>query len=194
MARNIMATPTPASAPIPQAPDSPRESESPPPPGPQGDLEIELLNLAQKLYDLGITVVSDLTKEKDKPGNGKNVGARVNHVIESLGMLEKMSDSVTTMVPLQVLADIDNSRNPMLLTKERLERAATENQFMNGKIHAIESYRRMLDEALVQNFPDLGEHLMESAMLTAAGAHGVKMEEDGMPGPSGHVNGLANGA
>ena len=61
-----------------------------------------------------------------------------NHVIESLGMLEKMSDSVTTMVPLQVLADIDNSRNPMLLTKERLERAATENQFMNGKIHAIE--------------------------------------------------------
>lgn len=77
MARNIMSTPTPVSAPAPQAPDSPRESESPPPPGPQGDLEIELLNLAQKLYDLGITVVSDLTKEKDKPGNGKNVGTRV---------------------------------------------------------------------------------------------------------------------
>ena len=56
-----------------------------------------------------------------------------DHVIESLGMLEKMSDSIATMVPLQVLADIDNSRNPMLLTKERLERAATENQFMNGK-------------------------------------------------------------
>ena len=54
-------------------------------------------------------------------------------------MLEKMSDSITTTVPLQVLADIDNSRNPMLLTKERLERAATENQFMNGKIHAIEA-------------------------------------------------------
>ena len=53
-------------------------------------------------------------------------------------MLEKMSDSITTTVPLQVLADIDNSRNPMLLTKERLERAATENQFMNGKIKAIE--------------------------------------------------------
>lgn len=33
--------------------------------------------------------------------------------------------------------DIDNSRNPMNLTKDRLERAATENQFMNGKIHAL---------------------------------------------------------
>lgn len=41
------------------------------------------------------------------------------------------------MIPMQVLADIDNSRNPMFLTKERIERAATENQFMNGKIHAI---------------------------------------------------------
>ena len=49
MARNIMSTPTSVSAPAPQAPDSPRESESPPPPGPHGDLEIELLNLAQKL-------------------------------------------------------------------------------------------------------------------------------------------------
>jgi len=41
------------------------------------------------------------------------------------------------MVPMQVLADIDNSRNPMQLSKDRLERAATENQFMNGKIAAI---------------------------------------------------------
>ena len=49
-----------------------------------------------------------------------------------------MSGSVDTMVPMQVLVDIDNSRNPMQLTKERLERAATENQFMNGKIHAID--------------------------------------------------------
>jgi mediator of RNA polymerase II transcription subunit 10 len=39
---------------------------------------------------------------------------------------------------MQVLTDIDNGRNPMHLTKDRLERAATENQFMNGKIKAIE--------------------------------------------------------
>jgi mediator of RNA polymerase II transcription subunit 10 len=39
---------------------------------------------------------------------------------------------------MQVLADIDNARNPMQLTRERLERAATENQFMNGKIAAID--------------------------------------------------------
>ncbi|TBU27738.1 transcription factor subunit Med10 of mediator complex-domain-containing protein [Dichomitus squalens] len=154
---------------------------------------MELLNLAQMLYNLGTTVVNDLTKEKDKPGNGKNVGARVNHVIKSLGVLEEMSETITTMVPMQVLADIDNSRNPMQLTKDRLERAATENQFMNGKIQAIESYRKMLDEALVQNFPELGEHLMGSSLRTAAGPHSVKMEEDATAGPSNNLNGHPNG-
>src|SRR5882762_1933940 len=92
-----------------------------------------------------------------------------------------MAQHVKTMIPIQVLADIDNSRNPMQLTRERLERAATENQFMNGKIAAInvriirlmpltgniratedfffQSYRKYLNEAIAQNFPELEAHL-----------------------------------
>ena len=35
-------------------------------------------------------------------------------------------------------SDIDNGRNPMNLTRERIERAAVENQFMNGKIAAVQ--------------------------------------------------------
>lgn len=48
-----------------------------------------------------------------------------------------MSQHVRTMIPMQVLTDVDNAKNPMQLTKERIERAATENQFMNGKIAAL---------------------------------------------------------
>jgi hypothetical protein len=59
------------------APDSPRSSQSPPPTGAQGDLELELLGLANALYNLGTTVINDSTKEKDKPGGGKQVGLRV---------------------------------------------------------------------------------------------------------------------
>ena len=93
-----------------------------------------------------------------------------------------MAQHVSLMIPMQVLADIDNSRNPMQLTRERLERAATENQFMNGKIAAIhvrmikppldigalsffffhQSYRKYLDEAIVQNFPELEPYLKEN--------------------------------
>ncbi|KAG6830187.1 hypothetical protein H0H92_001774 [Tricholoma furcatifolium] len=140
------------------APDSPRSSQSPVPSGIQGDLELELLGLANALYNLGTTVINDSTKERDKPGGGKQVGLRVNEVIGHLATIDDMGQHIPTMIPMQILNEIDNSRNPMQLTRERLERAATENQFMNGKIAAIDSYRKYLDDALVQNFPELEGH------------------------------------
>ena len=61
-----------------------------------------------------------------------------NQVVDHLATLDHSSQNIQTMIPMQVLLDIDNAKNPMVLTKDRLERAATENQFMNGKIAAIE--------------------------------------------------------
>ncbi|KAF9463191.1 transcription factor subunit Med10 of mediator complex-domain-containing protein [Collybia nuda] len=145
------------------APDSPRSSQSPPPTGSQGDLELELLGLANALYNLGTTVINDSTKERDKPGGGKQVGLRVNEVVNHLATVDDMAHHISATIPMQVLADIDNSKNPMQLTRERLERAATENQFMNGKIAAIDSYRQYLDEALAQNFPEIEALFMEKA-------------------------------
>jgi len=141
------------------APDSPRLSQSPPPSGAQGDIELELHGLANALYNLGTTVINDSTKEREKPGGGKQVGLRANEVIQHLATIDDMAQNIRTMIPFQVLQDVDNARNPMQLTKERLERAATENQFMNGKIAAIDSYRRLLNEALAKNFPDTAEYL-----------------------------------
>ncbi|KAJ7231470.1 hypothetical protein B0H12DRAFT_1239946 [Mycena haematopus] len=82
------------------APDSPRSSQSPPPSGTQGDLELELLGLANAL-------------------RGKAGGMRVNEVISHLATIDDMAQGLRTMIPLQVLADIDNARNPMQLTRER---------------------------------------------------------------------------
>lgn len=176
------------------APDSPRASESPPPTGIQGDLELELMGLANALYNVGATVIHDSSKDETIAGSGKPVGLRVyvylsyqkhtltlfpsTEVIQHLSNLDTMtSNSTITNIPIQVLADIDNSRNPMQLTRERLERAATENQFMNGKIQALEvllsslllfirahtmtcqSYTKLLDEALCESFPDLVPYL-----------------------------------
>jgi mediator of RNA polymerase II transcription subunit 10 len=114
------------------------------------------MGLANALYNLGTTVVNDSTKD---PGTGKQVGLRVyvrglhlewgpiflngftrgrNEVVGYLAGLDDRAPRHTTRVPMQILTDIDNGRNPMHLTKDRLERAATENQFMNGKIKAIE--------------------------------------------------------
>jgi len=61
-----------------------------------------------------------------------------NNVIQHLETIDSMVQPLEIMVPMQVLVDIDDARNPSQLTRERLERAATENQFMNGKIAAID--------------------------------------------------------
>ena len=76
------------------------------------------------------------------------------------------------------IRDIDNSKHPMFVSRDRIERAATENQWMNGKIKAIEvcrrpsinsrrlefihsakSYRDLLNEALVENWPETAPFL-----------------------------------
>ncbi|KAJ3840964.1 hypothetical protein F5878DRAFT_611671 [Lentinula raphanica] len=186
------------------APDSPRSSQSPTPEGFQGNLELELLGLANALYNLGTTVINDSTKERDRAVSGlgererggglglgggiggKQVGLRVNQVVQHLNIIDSLAHSELDahpeysvysefdppprsgsgsgpenriMIPFQILSDIDNARNPMGLTRERLERAATENQFMNGKIEGVRSYREYLNEALCLNFPDLEEYL-----------------------------------
>ena len=90
----------------------------------------------------------------------------------------------------------------MQLTRERLERAATENQFMNGKIAAMDvslisvategwffdgkrvwiwrfsyqSYRQYLDEALGQSFPELIPHLQQPTENPSPPNAGVVME------------------
>ena len=66
--------PRPSLIVLPPAPDSPRSAQSVPPTGIQGDLEQDLMGLANALYNLGTTVVNDSTKD---PGTGKQVGLRV---------------------------------------------------------------------------------------------------------------------
>ncbi|KAK1220994.1 hypothetical protein PQX77_016207 [Marasmius sp. AFHP31] len=128
-----MTVSTPANA------DSNRSpSPSPIPTGPQGDLELELMGLANAMYNLGTTVIHDSTKDAAAQGRtSKQLGPMVNDIVSHLGTIEEIGMQTRTMIPMQIISDIDNSKNPMNVTKERLERAATENQFMNGKIAAI---------------------------------------------------------
>ncbi|KAL0569580.1 hypothetical protein V5O48_012389 [Marasmius crinis-equi] len=144
-------------------------SPSPAPSGPQGDLELELMGLAHALYNLGTTVIHDSTKDAAAQGRtAKQLGPMVNDVVNHLGTIEDIGMQSRTMIPMQILSDIDNSKNPMNVTKERLERAATENQFMNGKIAAISSYQTLLNAELCQHFPELKEYL-ESATSSSSG-------------------------
>lgn len=93
------------------SPDSPADaSQTPIPSGVQGDVELELIGLANALYNLGTTVVNDLSKDRQqqnaKPGEPapvKPVGQRVNDVIGHLSATEQLADGLQTMIPMQIL-------------------------------------------------------------------------------------------
>ena len=59
-------------------------------------------------------------------------------MVRHLATLDLMSPELHTPVPLAVLESIDNARNPAAFTRETVERAATENQFLHGKMRAVE--------------------------------------------------------
>lgn len=92
-------------------------------PGNKSDIACASFSLYRVSYD--VTKQTELSRHR-------------NEVVHHLSMIDDMAAHIPTMIPIQIMSDIDNGRNPTHLTKDGLERAATENQFMNGKINAIE--------------------------------------------------------
>jgi hypothetical protein len=58
--------------------------------------------------------------------------------VQHLGAVDKLAPHLNTLIPTSVLLEVDQSRNPANFIRDVVERAATENQFMNGKIQAVE--------------------------------------------------------
>lgn len=116
---NLAWTSPPNSLPQPPRPqmkaqDSPRTSPSPPPlAGLQAETEQELIGLANALYNLGTTVITDSSKDRSKTNpesshvEGKPVGNRVNEVIDRLAALEDFSQKTTIMIPMQILQSVN---------------------------------------------------------------------------------------
>ncbi|CAE6422929.1 unnamed protein product [Rhizoctonia solani] len=95
--------------------------------------------VVQTLTELGVCFldVQPSSVTPDLPAG--LVGARVDQLVEHLGELEKLSSKLDMNVPLEALADIDQNKPPNNITKNRIDNAAAENQWINGWLHAIEA-------------------------------------------------------
>ncbi|KAF9518407.1 hypothetical protein BS47DRAFT_296690 [Hydnum rufescens UP504] len=105
--------------------------------GPLGALQTSLRKITYTLLELSVCA-QDVHPPKPEDGPHGRVALKVGEVISQLSELDAMKDSLRCRIPMQVLRDIDSNRNPHLVTKDRVERAAAENQFTSGKLAAIE--------------------------------------------------------
>ncbi|QRW24533.1 transcription factor subunit Med10 of mediator complex protein [Rhizoctonia solani] len=119
--------------------------------------------VVQTLTELGVCSmdVQPASANPELPGAGRSKSVRVlfRAITFRTRELEKLSSKLDMNVPLDVFRDIDQNKNPNNITKNLIDDTAAENQWINGRLHAIESYRDMLGEALREHFPALQPHL-----------------------------------
>ncbi|KAI9306721.1 transcription factor subunit Med10 of mediator complex-domain-containing protein [Cunninghamella echinulata] len=115
-------------------------------------VEDQLYDLLQVLFELTVMVYDF------QPDRNKLVWNKVNAVLEGYKSINELKDELNLFIPEEVISYVENGKNPDLFTQGFISRAATENQFTNGKIKAVDDFRSLLSEEFAKSFPDLYEN------------------------------------
>lgn len=83
--------------------------------------------------------------------------------------------------PLDVIQYIENGRNPDVYTREFVELAAKQNQYINGKMTAMFQFQNILGDAIKETYPELApavDNVKERTKFTGdLSKLGVKTED-----------------
>lgn len=114
---------------------------APPPPPPRVVIEQSLEQVIQSLLELGICA-SDVQETALESSNGQPgglIGRKTVQLVESLSNLHSIRSpgGDGLMIPLEVINQVDQGRNPHLFTKDFIERLAGENMYTNGILSAV---------------------------------------------------------
>ncbi|KAL0087068.1 transcription factor subunit Med10 of mediator complex-domain-containing protein [Phycomyces blakesleeanus] len=114
-------------------------------------LEEQLNEMLQVLFELSV-VVYDF-----QPEGNKLVWDKINAITDHYQKMDELKDGLEAFVPEEVINYVENGKNPDIFTQTFVERAASENQFTNGKIKAVDSFRNILSNEFLKSFPELSE-------------------------------------
>ncbi|KAL1931535.1 hypothetical protein VTP01DRAFT_9678 [Rhizomucor pusillus] len=113
------------------------------------ELEEQLNDLLQALFELSV-VVYDF-----QPDGNHLVWNKVNSILDHYQKIDQLKDNINTFIPEEVINYVEHGRNPDIFTQAFVERTASENQYTNGKIKAVEEFRSLLADEFAKSFPDL---------------------------------------
>ncbi|KAI9275567.1 transcription factor subunit Med10 of mediator complex-domain-containing protein [Phascolomyces articulosus] len=78
-----------------------------------------------------------------------------NSILEHYQTIDELKENIDTHIPEEVINYVEQGRNPDIFTQGFVERAASENQFTNGKIKAVDEFRNILSNEFKKHYPDL---------------------------------------
>ncbi|XP_004678110.1 PREDICTED: mediator of RNA polymerase II transcription subunit 10 [Condylura cristata] len=112
-------------------------------------LEEHLEKFVENIRQLGI-IVSDF-----QPSSQAGLNQKLNFIVTGLQDIDKCRQQLHDItVPLEVFEYIDQGRNPLLYTRECLERALAKNEQVKGKIDTMKKFKSLLIQELSKVFPE----------------------------------------
>ncbi|KTW31467.1 hypothetical protein T552_00109 [Pneumocystis carinii B80] len=118
------------------------------------NLETHLKSLIHNLHDLGKTI-HDLENSK----TNEIILNKIKNIIDNYKSLYANKDSVTQIVPRDVIDYIEEGRNPDVYTRQFCELVQKDNQYVNGKSIAITDFRNILAQDIKNNFPNIANEV-----------------------------------
>ncbi|KAI9258290.1 transcription factor subunit Med10 of mediator complex-domain-containing protein [Sporodiniella umbellata] len=115
-------------------------------------LKNQLDELLQNLFELSV-IVYDF-----QPDGNKLVWKKINNILEYYRAIEDLRGDVPEHIPEEVINFVEHGKNPDLFTQSFVERTATENQYTNGKVKAVDEFKKLLAEEFTKSFPDLYDY------------------------------------
>lgn len=80
-----------------------------------------------------------------------------SHLSNSLSSLSSTSSTLPTQIPPEIIEYVEDGRNPDIYTREFVELAQKQNQYLKGKSEAFAGFRDVLAQEIVKAMPELKE-------------------------------------
>ncbi|KAK6509585.1 RNA polymerase II mediator complex subunit [Arthrobotrys musiformis] len=114
-------------------------------------VDTELRNVIQSLYEIAVS-----TYRNDAPNPGDIVVGQFKDLITKFDHLQTAAQGVGDLsIPREVIGYVEHGRNPDIYTREFVELAIKQNQYLNGKQRAFQDFRDVLAEHINTAFPEL---------------------------------------
>ncbi|EHA53068.1 hypothetical protein MCOR27_011412 [Pyricularia oryzae] len=139
------------------------------------EVEDQLKDVIQGLYQVMVQVA-----HYDNAGTANSkevVASELKSLSSTLQNIHNTAAAPSTRlphVPVELIAYVENGRNPDIYTREFVEMLRRGNQLMRGKTHAFESFRDILAEEMRAAMPEVREDVDRVVAATTAPSGGSK--------------------
>ncbi|MCJ1427625.1 RNA polymerase II mediator complex subunit [Sticta canariensis] len=118
------------------------------------DVDDQLKNVIQDLFEIQSDVHGYLGPETQQ-----QLMRKISQLSNSLSSLSSTSSTLPTQIPPEIIEYVEDGRNPDIYTREFVELAQKQNQYLKGKSEAFAGFRDVLAQEIVKAMPELKEEV-----------------------------------